>query len=86
MMKLFLLDFILFAILLVVSKSNSDVEFDQDFVHSFLMKSVKLKKTDRFDNAEDRWIKKTGYKVRFGCVFGFNQKLDKHHVNHKVST
>ena len=65
MMKQFLRHLILFAILLVLSRSTSDVEFEQDFVHSFLMKSDKLKKTERFANAEDRWVKKTGYKVRF---------------------
>ena len=71
MMKQFLRHLILFAILLVLSRSSSDVEFEQDFVHSFLMKSDKLKKTDRFDNAEERWIKKTGYKVMFWRLFGF---------------
>ena len=62
-MKHFALEFVLLASLLLPSRSNSDVEFEEDFVHSFLMKSDKLKKTDRLDNAEDTWIKKTGYKV-----------------------
>ena len=74
MMKRFLRDSILFAILLVMSTSSSDVEFEQDFVHSFLMKSDKLTKTDRFADAEDRWIKKTGYKVRFWSVSGFKSE------------
>ena len=75
-MKHFLPNFIFFTVLLVFSSSNSDVEFEQDFVHSFLMKSDKLKKTDRFNNVEERWIKKTGYKVSFWSVSGFNQKID----------
>jgi hypothetical protein len=75
MIKHFLRDFILFTILLVLSRSSSDVKFEQDFVHSFLMKSEKLKKTDRFNNAEERWIKKTGYKVSFSSVSGFNRNI-----------
>ena len=43
--------------------TNTNVEFEMDFVHSFLVKADKLRKTARLDNAEDRWIKKTGYKV-----------------------
>ena len=62
-MKHFCLEFVLLANLLLLTRSTSDVEFEEDFVHSFLLKSDKLKKTDRLDNAEDRWIKKTGYKV-----------------------
>ena len=44
-------------------KSTSDVEFEQDFVHSFLIKAEKLKKTERLTNAERNWLKKTKYKV-----------------------
>jgi hypothetical protein len=76
MMTHFLQDSILFTMLLVLSRSSSDVEFEQDFVHSFLIKSDKLKKSDRFENAEERWIKKTGYKVSFLSVSGFNQKIE----------
>jgi len=65
-MQQFFLYLLLLTILLVKTRSTSDVEFEQDFVHSFLMKSDKLKKTERFDNAEDRWIKKTGYKNAVG--------------------
>jgi hypothetical protein len=42
------------------------------------MKSDKLEKTDRFDNAEERWIKKTGYKVRFWSVSENLLHLDNH--------
>ena len=54
---------VVLAIFLEKTCSTSDVEFEQDFVHSFLLKPDKLKKTDRLYNAEDTWIKKTGYKV-----------------------
>ena len=36
-----------------------NVEYELDFVHSFLVKAEKLGKTTRLDNAEERWIKKT---------------------------
>ena len=64
-MKHFVVEFVLLANLLLSTRSTSDVEFELDFVHSFLMKSDKLKKTDRLDNAEHRWIKKTEYKVKY---------------------
>ena len=43
--------------------TNTNVEYELDFVHFFLVKPDKLRKTARLDNAEERWIKKTGYKV-----------------------
>jgi len=47
-------------------KSTSDVEFEQDFVHSFLIKAEKLKKTERLTNAERNWLRKTKYKNAVG--------------------
>jgi len=69
---------LLFATFLAQAYSTSDVQFDQDFVHSFLMKSDKLKKTDRFYNAENTWLKKTGYKNAVGISIEnwTNQKLE----------
>ena len=58
---------LLLNILLVQSRTD-DFDYELDFVHSFLVKSDKLGKTKRLDSAEDRWIKKTGYKVVFTLV------------------
>jgi len=69
---------VVLAIFLEKTCSTSDVEFEQDFVHSFLLKPDKLKKTDRLYNAEDTWIKKTGYKNAVGISIEnwTNQKLE----------
>ena len=63
MMQLLWPYFLILVLLLTKTRSTSDVEFEQDFVHSFLMKPDKLKKTDRFDKVEDTWVRKTEYKV-----------------------
>jgi len=77
-MKHSLVEFFLLANLLLLTRSSSDVEFEEDFVHSFLLKSEKLKKSERLDSAEDRWIKKTGYKNAVGISIEnwTNQKLE----------
>ena len=49
--------------IIMVHSSKDNMDFQLDFVHSFLVKNNKLQKTKRMDSAEERWIKKTGYMV-----------------------
>jgi len=78
MLKYSVVKCVFLANLLLLTRSTSDVEFEEDFVHSFLLKTEKLTKTARLDNAEDRWIKKTGYKNAVGISVDnwTNQKLE----------
>jgi len=68
---------LLLNILLVQSRTD-DFDYALDFVHSFLVKADKLGKTKRLDSAEERWIKKTGYKDAVGISVDnwTNQKLE----------
>ena len=58
-----LTELILLTNLLIITKSTSDVEFEEDFIHSFLIKSEKLIKSDRLKTADNNWLKSSAYKV-----------------------
>lgn len=55
---------ILLDIILLIS-ATSDTAFEEDFVHSFLIKSDKLKKSERLKTAGEEFLVKTAYKVMF---------------------
>lgn len=55
---------ILLDIILLIS-ATSDTAFEEDFVHSFLIKSDKLKKSERLKTAGEEFLVKTAYKVIF---------------------
>ena len=56
-------ELILLTNLLLITKSTSDVEFEEDFIHSFLIKSEKLTKSDRLKTADNNWVTKSAHKV-----------------------
>jgi len=58
---------LLFYSQLTVKVWSSD-EFEEDLVHSFLLKTDQLKRTDRLEDAETTWIAKTGYKDAVGVT------------------
>ena len=51
------------VILLINSTSDSSFEFEEDFIHSFLIKPEKLKKSERLKDTRSDLLEKTGYKV-----------------------
>ena len=51
------------VILLINSTSDSSFEFEEDFIHSFLIKPEKLKKSERLKDTRRDLLEKTGYKV-----------------------
>ena len=51
------------VILLINSTSHSSFEFEEDFIHSFLIKPEKLKKSERLKDTRSDLLEKTGYKV-----------------------
>ena len=55
---------ILLDIILLIS-ATSDTAFEEDFVHSFLIKSDKLRKSERLKTAGEEFLVKTAYKVIF---------------------
>lgn len=64
-MKYKISEFLVFTnvILMISSTSESSFEFEEDFVHSFLIKPEKLKKSDRLKDMKSDLLEKTGYKV-----------------------
>ena len=58
-----LTELILLTNLLLITKSTSDFEFEEDFIHSFLIKSEKLTKSERLKTADSNWLKRSSYKV-----------------------
>ena len=44
-------------------KSTLDTSFDEDLVHSFLIKPEKLIKSERLKSAGDGFLEKSAYKV-----------------------
>ena len=58
-----LTEIIILTSLLIITKSASDLEFEEDFIHSFLIKSEKLLKSDRLKTADSNWLKNAAYKV-----------------------
>ena len=60
-----LTELILLTNLLLITKSTSDFEFEEDFIHSFLIKSEKLSKSDRLKTADSNWLTRSAYKVNF---------------------
>ena len=64
-----LTELILLTNLLLITKSTSDFEFEEDFIHSFLIKSEKLTKSERLKSAETNWMKRSSYKVNFRVNF-----------------
>ena len=64
-----LTELILLTNLLLITKSTSDFEFEEDFIHSFLIKSEKLTKSDRLKTAESNWLTRASYKVNFKVNF-----------------
>ena len=59
-----LTELIILTSLLIITKSASDVEFEEDFIHSFLIKSEKLSKSERLKTADSNWLKSAAYKVK----------------------
>ena len=53
----------LLDIILVIS-ATSDTAFEEDFVHSFLIKPDKLRKSERLKSAGEEFLEKTAYKVK----------------------
>ena len=60
-----LTELILLTNLLLITKSTSDFEFEEDFIHSFLIKSEKLSKSDRLKTADSNWLTRSAYQVNF---------------------
>ena len=58
-----LTELIILTSLLIITKSASDVEFEEDFIHSFLIKSEKLSKSERLKTADSNWLESGAYKV-----------------------
>ena len=58
-----LTELILLTNLLLITKSASDFEFEEDFIHSFLIKSEKLTKSERLKTADSNWLKGSSSKV-----------------------
>ena len=50
-------------------KSTLDTSFDEDLVHSFLIKPEKLIKSERLKSAGDGFLEKSAYKVTKNNVF-----------------
>ena len=59
-----LTEIIILTSLLIITKSASDLEFEEDFIHSFLIKPEKLLKSDRLKTADSNWLKSAAYKVK----------------------
>ena len=60
-----LTELILLTNLLLVTKSTSDFKYEEDFIHSFLIKSEKLTKSERLKTADSNWMTRSGHKVSF---------------------
>ena len=60
---------ILLDIILLIS-ATSDTAFEEDFVHSFLIKPDKLRKSERLKSAGEKFLEKTAYKVVFKIGWG----------------
>ena len=63
-MKVLLGEALVFLSLLLRIQSTSDAAFEEDFVHSFLIKQDKLAMSERLKGAGEGWLEKTAYKVR----------------------
>ena len=63
-MKYFISEIFVLINTFLLINSTSDTEFEEDFIHSFLIKSEKLKKSERLKSAGDGWLEKTAYKVK----------------------
>ena len=64
-MKVLLGEALVFLSLLLRIQSTSDATFEEDFVHSFLIKQDKLAMSERLKAAGEGWLEKTAYKVSY---------------------
>ena len=64
-MKYFAAEILILLDIIFLISASSDTAFEEDFVHSFLIKSDKLKKSERLKTAGEEFLVKTAYKVIF---------------------
>ena len=62
-MKYFAAEILILLDIICLISASSDTAFEEDFVHSFLIKSDKLKKSERLKTAGEEFLVKTAYKV-----------------------
>jgi len=77
-MKYFISEIFVLINTFLLINSTSDTEFEEDFIHSFLIKSEKLKKSERLKSAGQGWLEKTAYKNAVAVLVEnwTNQKLE----------
>ena len=64
-MKYFAAEILILLDIIFLISASSDTAFEEDFVHSFLIKSDKLRKSERLKTAGEEFLVKTAYKVVF---------------------
>ena len=64
-MKYFAGEILILLDIIWLISATSDTAFEEDFVHSFLIKSDKLRKSERLKTAGEEFLVKTAYKVIF---------------------
>ena len=64
-MKYFAAEILILLDIIFLITASSDTAFEEDFVHSFLIKSDKLRKSERLKTAGEEFLEKTAYKVIF---------------------
>ena len=64
-MKYFAAEILILLDIIFLITASSDTAFEEDFVHSFLIKSDKLRKSERLKTAGEEFLVKTAYKVIF---------------------
>ena len=68
MMKYFLSEFCILLSYFLLINSTSDTSYDEDLVHSFLIKPEKLRKSERLKTAGENWLEKSAYKVKIDIL------------------
>ena len=74
-MKYFVGELLILLDLILLTCSTSDTAFEEDFVHSFLIKPDKLRKSERLKSAGEEFLEKTAYKVVNTKSLGWKNSL-----------
>ena len=74
-MKYFVGELLILLDLILLTCSTSDTTFEEDFVHSFLIKPDKLRKSERLKSAGEEFLEKTAYKVINTKSLGWKNSL-----------